>query len=447
MDIVIAGDGEVGFHLAKSLSKVKHNITVVDPNSELLKMLESESDLLTIAGNSTSLKTLKEACVDKCDLLIAVLHNENINIITCMLGKRLGAKRTIARVNTQEYLIDKNREMFKGMGVDELVCPEKIAAKEISNLLIRNVATELFDFSNGLLCIYMLRIDNKALIINKTLVQVAQEYPKLDVRTVCFIRKGKTIIPNGQDMYLVGDLVYFIAKPDGIEKIKEIGGKKDIVIKSAMIIGGGRIGKRAAANLVANKMNVKVVESDSKRSKALADEVADIMVIEGSGSDIALLKAEGIAATDAFIAVTGSTETNIMSCLYAHSQGVKKTIALVENVNYIDVSQGIGIDTIINKKLITASYIARFTLEGDVTSSKWLSGIDAEVVEVVVKENSNITKHIIKDIKFPKGVNIGGVVRNGKAIIADGSLQILAGDKVVAFTIPEVANKFVKLLS
>ena len=148
MNIVIAGDGEVGFHLARSLSKSRHDITVVDPNSELLKMLEAESDLLTIAGNSTSLETLRQAEVEKADLLIAVLHEESINIITCMLGKRLGAKRTIARVNTQEYLNDINKGMFKGMGVDELVCPEKIAAKEISNLLTRNISTELFDFAN-----------------------------------------------------------------------------------------------------------------------------------------------------------------------------------------------------------------------------------------------------------------------------------------------------------
>lgn len=446
MNIVIAGDGEVGFHLASSLSKVKHNITVVDPNSELLKMLEADSDLLTIAGNSTSLATLREAGVANCDLLISVLHQESINIITCMLGKRLGAKRTIARVNTQEYLNDINKGMFRGMGVDELVCPEKIAAKEISNLLTRNVATELFDFSNGLLCIYMLRIDHRALVINKTLIDVAKEYPDLGIRTVCIIRKGRTIIPKGDDKYVVNDLVYLIAKPDSINKIKQLGGKEDHNLRSAIIVGGGRIGRRAALNLH-NKLDLKIIEKDIDRCNRLANEFDDVMIINGDGSDVSLLQDEGISATDAFISLTQSTETNIMSCLYAHRKGVKKTIALVENVNYIDVSQDIGIDTIINKKLITASYIARFTLGGEITASKWLSGIDAEVVEVVAKQGSPITKKQLKDIKFPEGVNIGGLIRNGKAIIAQGQTQIEPNDKVVAFTIPESAHKFVKLLS
>jgi trk system potassium uptake protein TrkA len=446
MNIVIAGDGEVGFHLARSLSKVKHNITVVDPNFELLKMLEADSDLLTIAGNSTSLETLKEAEVGNCDLLISVLHEESINIITCMLGKRLGAKRTIARVNTQEYLNDVNKGMFKGMGVDELVCPEKIAAKEITNLLTRNIATELFDFSNGLLCVYMLRIDHKSLMINKNLIEVAKEYPNLGIRTICIIRAGRTIIPNGFDQYLINDLVYFISPPEKVEKLKEISGKRDYSIKNAIIVGGGRIGRRAAINLH-NKIELKIIEQDIERCNRLANEFGDVMIINGNGSDISLLQDEGINQTDAFIALTNSSETNIMSCLYASRQGVKKTIALVENVNYIDVSQDIGIDTIINKKLITASYIARFTLDADITSSKWLSGIDAEVVEIVAKEGSAITRKQLKDIKIPPGINIGGLIRKGKAMIAQGDTQIQANDKVVAFTIPEAANKLIKLLT
>jgi trk system potassium uptake protein TrkA len=446
MNIVIAGDGEVGFHLARSLSKSRHDITVVDPNSELLKMLEAESDLLTITGNSTSLETLRQAEVEKADLLIAVLHEESINIITCMLGKRLGAKRTIARVNTQEYLNDINKGMFKGMGVDELVCPEKIAAKEISNLLTRNISTELFDFANGLLRIYMIRIDNKSLFINKSLIEVAKEYPNLGIRTVCIIRRGTTIIPNGDEKYIINDLVYLITTVEKVEKIKEISGKKDFSIKNAMIVGGGRIGRRAAINLH-DKINLKIIDQDIERCNRLANEFDDVMIINGNGSDINMLQEEGINETDAFISLTSSTETNIMACIYAHRQGVKKTVALVENVNYIDVSQDIGIDTIINKKLITASYITRFTLGGEVTSSKWLSGIDADLIEITAHKNSSITKKQLKDIRFPKGVNIGGIIREGKAIIANGDTQIMANDNVVAFTIPESAQKLINLFS
>ncbi|MEE1118535.1 MAG: NAD-binding protein, partial [Bacteroidales bacterium] len=202
MDIIIAGDGEVGFHLARSLSKIKHNITVVDPHSELLNMLQADSDLLTIAGNSTSIETLKEAGVASCDLLISVLHEESINLMTCILGKRLGAKRCIARVSTLEYLNEENKSMFKGLGVDEMVCPERIAAKEITNLLTRNTATEIFDFSNGLLLVYMMRLDKNSLLLNKTMAEMGKLYPTLEARAICIIRKGKTIIPAGPDMYL-----------------------------------------------------------------------------------------------------------------------------------------------------------------------------------------------------------------------------------------------------
>lgn len=446
MDIIIAGDGEVGFHLAKSLSKIKHNITVVDPHSELLKMLQTDNDLLTITGKSTSIEVLKQAGVEQCDLLISVLHQESINIITCMIGKRLGAKRTIARVSTMEYLNEENKNMFKALGIDEMVCPERIAAKEITNLLTRNTATEVFDFSNGLLSIYMTRLDADAVFVDKTLAQAAREYPQLQARIVCIIRQGQTIIPGGDDYYRKGDLVYLLVKPEGLEVVKQLFKKTEYQIKNAMILGGGRIGRRACLNLQ-DIMQLKLIEQDKDRCFKLVDELNKTMVINGNGSDISLLMDEGLADTDAFIATTGSTETNILSCLHAHRQGVKKTIALVENINYIDVSQDIGIDTIINKKLITASYIARFTLNGEVTSSKWLSGIDAEVFEVIVKEKAPATKTSIMNLTIPKGVSIGGVIRDGESFIAKGDTQIEVGDKVVVFSLPESANKVMKLFN
>ncbi|MBR1770283.1 MAG: Trk system potassium transporter TrkA [Bacteroidales bacterium] len=446
MDIIIAGDGEVGFHLARTLSKIKHNITVVDPNSELLRLLQTDNDLLTIPGESTSISVLKEAGVSDCDLLISVLHEESINIITCMLGKRLGAKRTIARINSIEYLNDENKNMFKSLGIDEMVCPERIAAKEITNLLTRNTATEVFDFSNGLLSIYMTRIDDEAVFIDKTVMETAKLYPQMDARIVCIVRQGQTIIPGGNDYYRKGDLVYLLVRPDGLEVVKELFKKKDFRIRNAMIIGGGRIGRRAALNLE-NIIQLKLVEENKERCMRLLDELSSTMVINGNGSDISLLMDEGLRDTDAFIATTDSTETNILSCLHAHRQGVKKTIALVENINYIDVSQDIGIDTIINKKLITASYIARFTLNGEVTSSKWLSGIDAEVFEVIVKEKAPATKDVIMNLNIPAGVSIGGIIRDGESFIAKGNTQIESGDKVVVFSIPEAANKVMKLFN
>jgi trk system potassium uptake protein TrkA len=261
---------------------------------------------------------------------------------------------------------------------------------------------------------------------------------------VCIIRKGKTIIPNGNDKYMEGDLVYLISKPSSLEKVNDIGGKKDFQIKNAIIVGGGRIARRAALNLQKD-ISLKIIEKDKEKCYNLARDLSDTMIIHGDGNDISLLTDEGIENTDAFIAVTESTETNILSCLHAHKHGVKKTIALVENISYIDVSQDIGIDTIINKKLITASYIARFTLSANVTTSKWLAGINAEVIEVLVREKALATKKTIMDLDIPQGANIGGIIRNNVAYIAKGDFQIEAGDKVVVFTLPEFAQKLTKL--
>jgi trk system potassium uptake protein TrkA len=444
MNIIIAGDGEVGFHLAKSLSFDKHNITVVDANQELLKMIESHTDLLTIAGDSTSITVLESANVSKADLLISVVHNEHINLMTCILGKKMGAKKTIARINNIEYLTDENKELFSNLGIDSLVCPERIAAKEIINLLNQTVATEVFDFSDGKLMLFLIRLDENALVISKTLDQIAKEHPYLDFRAVAIHRNSKTIIPKGNDVFMKNDLIYVISKPSGMSELFKLGGKNKIEIKNIMIVGGGRIGRKTARSLE-DKIKIKLIEVDKERCFKISEDLRKTLIINGDATDIELLEEEGIRKMDAFIAVTDHTETNILTCLHARKYGVKRTIALVENIDYIDLSQNIGIDTIINKKLITASYIARFTMDAMVTSSKCLSGIDAEVLEFVVNDNSNVTKKPIKKIEFPDGAIIGGIVRGDESYIAVGNFQIQENDRVVVFAMPEAISKVTKM--
>lgn len=446
MNIIIAGDGEVGFHLAKLLSGENHNITIVDPHSELLKLVESHTDLLTITGDSTSMKVLERANISKTDLLISVVHNEKTNIVTCILGKKMGAKRTIARINNIEYLTVENKALFRSMGIDDMVCPERIAAKEVLKLLNQTAATEIFDFSNGMLSLFLIKLDEKALVINKTLDQIAKENPNLDFRAVAIHRAGRTIFPKGNDRFQVNDLAYVITKPDGVDALLKMGGKVKHDIKDVMIVGGGRIGRKTARQLE-NKMNIKLIEVDTNRCHQLTDSLEKTLIINGDARDIDLLEDEGIRGMDAFIAVTDDTETNIFTCLLAQKYGVKKVIPLIENVDFIDIAQNIGIDTIINKKLITASYIVRFTIEAEVTSIKCLSGIDAEVLEFVAKVNSPITKNPIHKLKMPKGSIIGGIVRGNKSYIATGNLQIEENDKVVVFTMPESISKVSQLFA
>ncbi len=446
MNIIIAGDGEVGFHLAKMLSGENHNITVVDPHEELLKMIETHTDLLTITGDSASIEILEQANVRNADLLISVVHDEKINITTCAIGKKLGARRTIARIDNVEYLTNENRELMRTIGIDSMVCPERIASKEIVKLLRQPAATEIFDFTDNRLSLILLRLDEKAQVLNKTLNQIASENPKLDFRAVAIHRNNKTIIPKGDDMFKLNDLTYVITKPQGIDSLMRLGGKEIVDIHNVMIVGGGRIGRKTA-QLLEREMNVKLIEINKDRAFNLIDQLEKTLIINADARDIELLEDEGIRNMDAFIAVTNDYETNILTCLLAQRFGVKKVIPLVENIDYISISQSIGIETVINKKLITASYIVGFTMNADVRSTKCLSGVDAEVLEFLVKPGSIATKKQIKYLDCPRGSIIGGIVRGNQSFIAIGDLQIKENDNVVVFALPEAISKVQSLFN
>ena len=440
MRIVIAGDGEVGTYLAQELSREDHHITMIVPNEELMRNLESHTDVLAIVGDSTSISVLKRAEVKKCDLMISALHEEKINILSATFAKKLGAERTIARVNNQEYLSDDNRFMFQEMGVDHLVCPEDIAANEVIDLLKQSAATETFDFSGGRLSLFLIRLERNAPVLNKTLDQIAQEHAHLYFRSVAIHRNHKTIIPKGSDKFLENDLSYVITKPEGIDDLLKLGGKNRIVIHNVMIVGGGRVGQTVARRLE-HKLNIKMVEKDKEKAQQLVNTLGNSLIIHGDARDIQLLADEDIEGMDAFVACTDNSETNILSCLHARKFGVPRTIALVENIDYIDISQNIGIDTVVNKKLSTASNIIRFTMRSEVISIKCLSGINAEVLEFITKPHAPITRAPIRNLNFPAGSIIGGIVRGDTSYIAVGDFQIEAGDRVVVFSLPEAIHK------
>ena len=444
MNIIIAGDGEVGVHLAQSLTELDHNITVVDPHSELLKRLESETDLLTITGDSTSPQVLKEANVADCDLFLSVLHDESINLMTCILAKKLKAKKTVARITNAELLAPKHREMFRDLGVDEMVCPERIAAKEITNLLNNTVATEFFDFSGGLLTMYVIRLDAGTPVAGHNVRELTQLHPDLQVRVVAILRNGNTIIPHGDTIFQGGDLAYIIGRANQLENINRVVGKEAVSIRNTMIAGGGRIGRYAAMTLQ-DRMRITLIEENRQRAEELSALLDDTLVIHGDATDIELLKEEGLLNADAFIGVTDSSETNVLTCLHARRLGVKRTIALVENTGFIDISQDIGIDTIINKKLITASYIARFIVKGDAVSSKWLSGTNAEVIELMVGKWAPATRKTIGELDIPQGATIGGIIRGRETLLPSRDLQLKQDDKVVVFTLPKALAAMAKL--
>lgn len=440
MKILIAGAGEVGSHLVKMLSNEYHDITIIDDDEKRLDELAAMSDVLTIEGDVTSFDSLTKGEVQRCDLFMAVGPEENTNILSAVIAKQLGAKKAIARIDNDEYLRPNNKEVFINMGIDYLFYPEKVAAQEVVTLLGHSSTSEYVDFSGGKLSLVVFRLDASSPLVGKTLIEVTRDRENLEYRTVAISRGGRTIIPRGEDMFEEGDTVYVISGRNSVKEVMEFSGKPNIDVKNLMILGGSRIGRRIAKELQ-NEINIKLVDYNPEKAYKLAEMLDKTLVIAGDGRKNEVMLEEGLDKMDAFVALTGRAETNILAAMLAQRMGVKKVIAEVENMNYISLAESIGIDTIINKKLITASSIFRFTMNTDVQAIKCLNGCDAEVLEFIVKPNSPSTKGKIKHINFPREAIVGGIVRGDKAMIATGNVEIKAYDRVVVFALPNAIGK------
>ncbi len=443
MRIIIAGAGEVGSHLAKMLSNENHEIILIDPEESRLKPIDASLDILTYAGSATSVKILQDSLRKKTDLFIAVTHSEDTNITSSILAKRFGALKTIARIDNIDFLEHSTLDFFKSIGIDSLIYPELIAAREVLGLLHETGASDFMEFSGGKLAIYVQKLDEKAPIIDKTLQEISVTNKTDKYRAVAIKRTGKTIIPRGNEKFHLGDLVYVISTHEGIDEMMKTSGKENFEAKSIMILGGSRVGKHVALYMQ-KTCEVKLIDSDIKKCEDLAEILDNTLIINGDGRNIELLEQEGITQIDAFVAVTGNSETNILSCLLAKKLGVKKTIAEVENMEYINLAENTGIDTIVNKKISAASRIFRHTTNPNVTQVKCMTGTDAEVLEFNVPANSKITKGTLRSIDFPKDAIVGGGTRDGVPFIATGDTIIKANDKVVVFTLPSAYDKLSK---
>ena len=431
MKIVIAGAGNVGIHLAKLLAGENQDIVLIDESLEKLARLDSSFDLLTIQESPVSLHGLKEAGAGSADLFVAVTTDESRNIISAQLAHYLGAKKTVARINNYEYLQPKNMEYFKSIGLDSLIYPELLAAKDIVDGMKLSWIRQWWEFAGGALVMMGIKLRDNAKILNKPLSELGKELP---YHIVAILREGETIIPSGNDTMQAGDLVYFMTMKKHIPHIRKIAGKEELPdVRDVIIMGGSRIAVRTA-QLMPDYMNLKIIESDMDRCDRLTELCDDkVMIINGDGRDPSLLLSEGIEHTEAFVALTDNSETNILACLAAKRFGVTKTIAEVENIDYINMAEKLDIGTVINKKKIAASHIYQMMLDADVTNVKCLTFANADVAEFNVIEGARITRSQVKDISLPRGVTIGGLIRNKEAIIVTGNTQIQPGDHVVVF--------------
>ena len=443
MNIIITGAGAVGYHLAKMLSSESQNIYLIDENEERLHYVASHIDVFTIVGDAKSIRVLEEAKVNSCDLLIAVTSSEETNLLVSILAKKHGAKRTISRISDLEIIKDNKEEIYHDLGIDTLISPVMLATEEIRRLIERSVFTDHFEFEEGKLNVFGITIGGNSPLKDKTILESANLNPNLDFKPIALHRNEETIITNGNTLLKENDIVYFISSPEAIDTVTGICGKECFPIKDVMILGGSRIGQ-LAAEMLETKYNVILVERDKDKCEKLAGKLKKALVVNLNAQDVEAIEEEGLGDMDAFIAVTGDSETNIMSSLVAKNHGVKKTIARVENIDYIHLSQAIGIDTLINKKIIAASNIFKYVRKGNVSAIASLHGVDAEIIEFNVNEDSKVTDKKIRDLKFPKTANIAGVIRDDKGIIPFGDFILEPGDKAVVFSLTESIHKIEK---
>lgn len=449
MKIIIAGAGEVGFHLAKLLSYESQDITLIDSDKDALSEADASLDIRVLQGDATSISVLEDADVESTDLVVAVTAGEAINITVCLLAKKLGARRTIARISNTEFIQERKRIDFAALGIDELISPETLASSEIELLLSQSAFNDTFEFENGELTMIGLTLAQSSAFVGRQVKEVGQIYSSLKYVPIAMQRFGTqyTIIPRGNTEFRRGDQVYFTTDRNGVEQIVAMSGKENREIRNVMILGGSKIGWRTTRELCERGYRVKLIEKNRSRAYTIANEISDCLVIHGDGRSAALLDEENIDEMDAFISVTGNSETNIMSCLMAKSKGVQKAIALVENMDYFQLSHSIGIDSLVNKKLLAANTIFRYVRRGKVVAMTKLANMNAELLEFMVTPKARAANKLIKNINFPNGAIIGGVIRDGRGIIALGDFKIEEGDRVLVCCLPEALDKVGKLFN
>ena len=441
MKIVIQGAGEIGSHLAKMLSKEANDITIIDDNPQRLQNITAIADVIAIEGHPSSLKVMREAEVQDADLFISVVPfvPQDVNIVSALLAKNLGAKKVTARIDDHDFLSPENKLLFKQMGIELMFCPEKLAADEIFELLKHSSSSDSMDFARGKLQVEVFKLEEDSPLLDMKIAEFAAITSKdeLQFRVIAISRGGKTIMPKFDTKLLYHDLVFIIATREGMRFLMKFLGKGNVETDKVMILGGSKIAELAADQLSRKISHVKILEKDRDRAMYLSEKLPDnVIVVVGDGRNSELLSEEGIKDYDAFLALTGKDEANVLACVSAKKYGIEKTIAEVENIEYIHLAEEMGVDSVINKKLITAGRLFKFTLSGKARLVKYMSGTDAEVLEFTVPPGSAITKGQLKDLSFPKDSVIGGIIRGSESMIAVGTTKIEPYDRVVVFALP-----------
>jgi len=436
MNILIGGAGDVGFHLAKLMTTEEQNITLIDHDEAVLEYAATHLDVSTIKGEITSIETLMNGSADSVDLFIAVSTHESANLLACILAKKLGAKKTIARVSNPEYFHKVQRKNFKDSGVDNLFSPSLLAVQEIRRLISRASVTDVFEFEEGKISIIGFTADHESNLIGKSLRQLSEEATDHHLRVIVILRDSKTIIPSLDMVIEPQDHLYLSTDIKDFDRVNHFVGKTLKKVKKVMIIGSGHLARRTA-KLLEKEYSVSLVMKNKEECKICHEVLDNTLILHGDPNNTDFLKEYGLESMDAFVALTPNSETNIISSLMAAQSGDIKTISLVDNSAYTHISQNIGVDTIINKKLLAANNIFRFIRRGKVEAIASFHGVDAEVIEFVLDETSSVIGKQISEIGLPKEAVVAGVIRDDKGMIPRGNFVLNNEDKVIIFVLPK----------
>jgi trk system potassium uptake protein TrkA len=438
------GAGEVGYNLAKLLSYEKHDIVIIEPNAGRAKRARENIDIQVFEGTGSSPDDLKEANIEKADMVVAVSNNDEVNLIACLIAGKFNVPTKIARVKNREFTREDCVMNAKSLGIDLIIHPESEVAKAVVNLLRLTAATDILEFADGKILLLGIQLDKNCELLGKSLMEVAGSVENLTFRTVAILRRDRTIIPRGADIFMNNDRVYVMTQRENLPDVLKMAGKENVKMENVMILGGGQTGTEIAAQLE-DSINVKIIESNTDKTHVLADRLQKSLVIRGDGRDINLLALEGIIDMDAFISVTGDDETNIISCLVAKHLEVPRIISLINKTDYTPIIPTIGIDAYVSKQIVTVDQILKFIRRGSIVSVASIPGLAAEVIEYFTNENSKITRKPVSEIHFPKGALLGAVVRGEEFFIPVGDSQLEAGDKVVVFAMPTSIKEVEKL--
>ena len=445
MDIIIAGAGGIGFHLAQLLASANQDIKLIDVDEEVLQYAADHLDVFTVRGDASSIDVLRSAGVASCQLFIATTTHESTNLLTAILAKKLGARRTIARVNNPEYIEERQMENFREVGIDELFSPLLLAAEEIQTLIHQVSATDVFNFEDGKISILGFTVDNSSVLNGKSFDEFKADLPDHMVKPIAILRHTETLRPSGSTRIRASDHIYLATNLQNIDRLNAYIGKTLRKVKRLMIVGGGRLALQTA-RLLEHEFSISVVAGKEATCKRFIEQLDNALVLQGKPDNIELLLEEGLKNMDAFIALTPNSETNIITSLTAERFGVYKTIAHVDNVAYTHISQQIGVDTLINQKLIAANNIFRYFRKGKVEAIKSLQGVEGEIIEFNIAKNNTVTAKPIGELRLPEKAVVAGVVRQEAGLIVGDNFQLQLGDKVIIFAPPSciesVANTF-----